>query len=81
MSRSRNPIYQATFPGFGVAAAAVERIAAAPVEGHGAIFTRREVADFILDLIGYTSNEPLAERRLLEPSFRLPRLICVWSRR
>jgi hypothetical protein len=35
----------------------------------GAIFTRREVVDFILDLAGYTADKPLYQYRLLEPSF------------
>lgn len=35
----------------------------------GAVFTRREVVDFILDLTGYTEDQPLHEKRLLEPSF------------
>ena len=35
----------------------------------GAIFTRREVVDFMLDLAGYTENRPLHYMRLLEPSF------------
>lgn len=35
----------------------------------GAIATKWEVVDFMLDLIGYTSNKPLYEKRLLEPSF------------
>lgn len=38
-------------------------------EARGAIFTRSEVVDFILDLAGYTEDQPLHERRLLEPSF------------
>jgi hypothetical protein len=33
------------------------------------VFTRREVVDFILDLAGYTADQPLHEKRLLEPSF------------
>ncbi|MBW4048260.1 MAG: SAM-dependent DNA methyltransferase [Proteobacteria bacterium] len=41
----------------------------ADVEARGAIFTRTEVVDFILDLIGYEVAEPLCERSLLEPSF------------
>ncbi len=44
-------------------------MATAGVEARGAIFTRREVVEFILDLAGYTSDQPLHERRLLEPSF------------
>ncbi len=38
-------------------------------EQRGAIFTRREVVHFILDLTGYTSDKPLWTVRLLEPSF------------
>lgn len=33
------------------------------------MFTRGEVVDFMLDLIGYTPDRPLWEFRLLEPSF------------
>jgi Eco57I restriction-modification methylase len=35
----------------------------------GAVFTRPEVVDFILDLVGYTEDKPLYRNRLLEPSF------------
>jgi hypothetical protein len=35
----------------------------------GAIFTRREVVEFILDLASYTVDLPLHRLRLLEPSF------------
>jgi Eco57I restriction-modification methylase/TaqI-like C-terminal specificity domain len=47
------------------------------IEERGAVFTRVEVVDFILDLAGYTSDQPLYERRILEPalgkgSFLLP---------
>jgi hypothetical protein len=48
--------------------AAVEGMAAAGVEERGAVFTRREVVDFILDLAGYTADKPLHRARLLEPS-------------
>ncbi|MDR3451146.1 MAG: Eco57I restriction-modification methylase domain-containing protein [Alphaproteobacteria bacterium] len=37
-------------------------------ESRGAVFTRREVVDFILDLAGYTVDKPLHRARLLEPS-------------
>ena len=50
--------------------AAIDHLALnSEVSTRGAIFTRREVVDFILDLIGYTENQPLHEKRLLEPSF------------
>ena len=55
-------------------------------ETRGAIYTRSEVVDFILDLAGYTTDQPLHKRRLLEPSFGggdflLPivsRLLAAW---
>lgn len=34
----------------------------------GAVFTRREVVNLILDLVGYTEDQPIADRRLLEPA-------------
>lgn len=50
--------------------AAVEQLALnAEADSRGAVFTRREVVDFILDLAGYTEDQPLHEMRILEPSF------------
>jgi hypothetical protein len=49
--------------------AAVQAVANSGIEARGAIFTRREVVEFILDLVGYTADKPLHELRLLEPSF------------
>lgn len=65
---------------------AVEQMANAGIEERGAVFTRREVVDFILDLTGYTTDRPLHTLRLLEPSvgdgdFLLPaidRLLVAW---
>ena len=37
-------------------------------EARGAVFTRREVVDFILDLSGYTADKPLHRAKILEPS-------------
>ena len=34
----------------------------------GAVFTRREVVEFILDLAGYTADKSLRRARILEPS-------------
>ncbi len=48
---------------------AVNALASAGIEQRGAVFTRKEVVEFILDLAGYTPDRPLAEMRLLEPSF------------
>jgi hypothetical protein len=55
-------------------------------DARGAIFTRAEVVDFILDLAGYTEDQPLHEKRLLEPSFGggdfllpiIKRLLAAW---
>jgi TaqI-like C-terminal specificity domain/Eco57I restriction-modification methylase len=67
--------------------AAVEALASAGgIEERGAIFTRREVVDFILDLTGYTADQPLHRMRLLEPSFgdgdfllpAIDRLLAAW---
>ena len=53
------------------------------------MFTRREVVEFILDLVGYTPDQPLYEHTLLEPSFGngdflfvvVDRLLDAWRRR
>ena len=45
------------------------KMKSAPSDERGAIFTRPEVVDFMLDLIGYTPDRPLWQFRLLEPSF------------
>ena len=65
----------------------VATLAKAGVEARGAIFTRREVVDFILDLTGYTPDRPLHKFRLLEPSFgngdfllpAIKRLLRAWK--
>ncbi|MGF1642541.1 MAG: Eco57I restriction-modification methylase domain-containing protein [Thiotrichales bacterium] len=67
--------------------AAIEQLALnSEVDSRGAVFTRREVVDFILDLAGYTVDRPLHEKRLLEPSFGggdflvpiIGRLLTAW---
>lgn len=60
---------QPFFPTFDPIESAVRGLAEAGVEERGAIFTKPEVVNFILDLIGYTPDMPLNTRRLLEPSF------------
>lgn len=66
---------------------AVQALANAGVEERGAIFTRREVVDFILDLAGYIPDRPLHLMKLLEPSFgdgdfllpAIERLLSAWT--
>jgi hypothetical protein len=50
-------------------ASAIAELATSGHEERGAVFTRREVVDFMLDLAGYTPDQPLWRLRLLEPAF------------
>lgn len=49
--------------------AALETLSKGGIVERGAVFTRREVVEFILDLVGYKIDKPLHQSRLLEPSF------------
>ena len=60
---------QPVLPGLCPVKDAVTVLAASGIEQRGAIYTRREVVEFILDLSGYTSDRPLYSYRLVEPSF------------
>lgn len=79
-------ITQSTLLDFCPITEAVRVLSNAGIEERGAIFTRREVVDFILDLTGYTQDQPLHRRRLLEPSFgdgdfllpAIERLMAAW---
>ncbi len=67
---------------------AVEVMASAGVEERGAVFTRQNVVEFILDLAGYTTEKPLYLMSILEPSFGngdflfpiVERLLHSWRR-
>ncbi|MEL7162427.1 MAG: Eco57I restriction-modification methylase domain-containing protein, partial [Bacteroidota bacterium] len=67
---------------------AVVAMATASIDDRGAIFTKSCVVNFILDLVGYTIDQPLFQRSLLEPAagtgaFFLPaldRLLEAWNR-
>ena len=48
--------------------AASHEWAAAPDAELGAVFTRRWVVEFILDLVGYTSDKDLGGMSIVEPS-------------
>ncbi len=81
-------LLQPSFPSLCSITSAVAELANGGVEERGAIFTRREVVDFILDLVGYTADRPLHKLRLLEPSFgggdfllpAIERLFEAWVR-
>ncbi|TAM47777.1 MAG: modification methylase PaeR7I [Gammaproteobacteria bacterium] len=57
------------------------------MEARGAIFTRREIVEFLLDLCGYQAHRPLHKLKLLEPSFgggdfllpAIDRLLAAWK--
>lgn len=79
---------QPSFPDLCPVTAAVEELSrAGDVDERGAVFTRREVVEFILDLAGYTSDRPLHLLSLLEPSFgggdflipAVERLLVAWT--
>lgn len=59
---------QTFFAGLCPVESAVSVLAESDEESRGAVFTKREVVDFILDLAGYTANKKLYRKRLLEPS-------------
>ncbi len=81
-------VQQPSLPGMCPIATALEELASTGnVAERGAIYTRREVVDFILDLAGYTTDQPLYKLRLLEPSFGngdflfpiIDRLLASWK--
>lgn len=70
MDRSQLLFDQLALPGLCTVSEAVDALAqASDPEQRGAIFTRPEVVEFILDLVGYVPAAPLFRQRLLEPSF------------
>ncbi|MGH8331981.1 MAG: Eco57I restriction-modification methylase domain-containing protein, partial [Pseudomonas sp.] len=81
-------LHQLSLPDLCPVTAAVHALATTGgVEARGAVFTRREVVEFILDLSGYNHDQPLHRMRLLEPSFgggdfllpAIERLLDVWQ--
>lgn len=82
------PAGQQSLPGLCAITQAVETLATkGGIEARGAIFTRREVVEFLLDLCGYSSDRPLHTLKLLEPSFgggdfllpAVERLLTAWK--
>lgn len=85
---SRKSPLKESFPAICPLASAIELLAnSGGIESRGAVFTRREVVDFLLDLTGYTANRNLHRLRLLEPSFgrggfllpAIERLLKAWQ--
>ena len=63
-------IDQPSLDGFCPISEAMDRLALdSCTDERGAIYTKREVVEFMLDLAGYEQDKPLQRMRLLEPSF------------
>ena len=86
---SRNQfVSQPTLPGLESLEKALQKVSTAGIEKRGAIYTRREVVEFILDLVGFSPDRPLHKHTLLEPSFgegdfliiAAERLVQAWQR-
>lgn len=80
---------QPSLPGICALSDAVNELAhSSGTEERGAIFTRKEVVDFVLDLVEYVPSKALQKRSLLEPSFgggdfllpAIDRLLDSWRR-
>lgn len=79
-------MHQPFLPGIYTAEAEATTMAESGVKERGAVTTRREVVDFILDLTEYTTDKVLYKQRLLEPSFgdgefllaAVERLLATW---
>lgn len=72
---------QHSLPGFCPLAEAVDALAGAGREARGAVYTKSEVVEFMLDLAGYASDKPLHTQRLLEPSFGDGEFLIAAARR
>ena len=79
--------FQLSLPTLCPVSSAVAGLAEAGIEERGAVFTRPEVVEFILDIAGYTADRPLHLMQLLEPSFGggnfllpvIDRLMSAWQ--
>lgn len=85
---STSNLSQASLPGLCPITSELENLAEAGAEKRGAIFTKVEVVNFMLDLIGYNADRPLHTNRILEPSFGegdfllpiITRLLEAWNK-
>ena len=82
-----SPAQQTSLLGLCTVTDAVALFSVSRLEQRGAIYIKREVVEFILDLAGYTSDRPLYRYRLPEPSFgdgdflkvKIERLLESWQ--
>ena len=86
MAKAIRFMHQPFLPGIYTAEIEATTMAEGGIKERGAVTTRREVVDFILDLTEYTTNKVLYNQRLLEPSFgdgefllaAVERLLTTW---
>ena len=86
MAKAIRLVHQPFLPGICTAETEAAIMAEGDIKERGAVSTRREVVDFILDLTGYTTDKALYKHRLLEPSFgdgefllaAAERLLATW---
>lgn len=70
MDQSQLLLDQPGLPGICLVTDAVRELAhGSEADERGAIFTRPEVVEFILDLVGYSPSDAIYKKSLLEPSF------------
>lgn len=74
-------LVQHSLPGFCPLAEAVDALAGSGRDARGAVYTKSEVVEFMLDLAGYTPDKPLHTQRLLEPSFGDGEFLIAAARR
>ncbi len=88
MVATKKTLHRDLFEPADLLSGAVELLSCSDAGERGAVFTRREVVEFILDLTGYTSDKDLWNLRILETSFGLGdflevvigRLVESWKR-
>jgi Eco57I restriction-modification methylase len=69
LNKAAITLQQTSLPGLCEVENAINLLSESGAEDRGAIFTRQEVVEFILDLVGYATDKPLYKTRILEPSF------------
>ncbi len=70
-----------TSPGLKAALEAGRRFSLTPGEDRGAVYTRPEIVELILDLVGYTEEQMLPSLRLLEPAAGRGEFLVVAAQR
>jgi hypothetical protein len=81
MTKVEYALGQGSLPGFCEIENELNLLSESGAEERGAIYTKREVVEFILDLVGYRSEKRLEKTCLLEPSFGEGDFLCAAAER